>query len=113
MLMIPVHRRILMGKNTTLKQTLERTRQSKEILKQRLKTMISWGKGSEQRKDQLADCWRNIRALQDQLQQRDRQLQAQQQRFQVEQEQLQRRLRQREDTLRKILADKAQFQRHS
>uniref|UniRef100_A0A182XEC5 Uncharacterized protein n=1 Tax=Anopheles quadriannulatus TaxID=34691 RepID=A0A182XEC5_ANOQN len=104
---------ILMGKNTTLKQTLERTRQSKEILKQRLKTMISWGKGSEQRKDQLADCWRNIRALQDQLQQRDRQLQAQQQRFQAEQEQLQRRLRQREDTLRKILADKAQFQRHS
>nr|XP_040233990.2 protein Cep89 homolog [Anopheles coluzzii] len=104
---------ILMGKNTTLKQTLERTRQSKEILKQRLKTMISWDKGSEQRKDQLADCWRNIRALQDQLQQRDRQLQAQQQRFQVEQEQLQRRLRQREDTLRKILADKAQFQRHS
>uniref|UniRef100_A0A182MBI6 Uncharacterized protein n=1 Tax=Anopheles culicifacies TaxID=139723 RepID=A0A182MBI6_9DIPT len=31
-----------MGKNATLKQTLERTRQSKEILKQRLKTMIGW-----------------------------------------------------------------------
>uniref|UniRef100_A0A182P544 Uncharacterized protein n=1 Tax=Anopheles epiroticus TaxID=199890 RepID=A0A182P544_9DIPT len=104
---------ILMGKNATLKQTLERTRQSKEILKQRLKTMISWGKGSEQRKDQLEECWRNIRALQEQLQQRDLQLQAEQQRFQAEQEQLQRRLRHREDTLRKILADKAQFHRHS
>uniref|UniRef100_A0A182RB80 Uncharacterized protein n=1 Tax=Anopheles funestus TaxID=62324 RepID=A0A182RB80_ANOFN len=105
---------ILMGKNATLKQTLERTRQSKGILKQRLKTMISWGKGSEQRKDQLQECWRNIRALQEQLQQRDLQLQTLQQRFQQEQEQLQRRLRQREDTLRKILADKAQFShRHS
>uniref|UniRef100_A0A182WG24 Uncharacterized protein n=1 Tax=Anopheles minimus TaxID=112268 RepID=A0A182WG24_9DIPT len=105
---------ILMGKNATLKQTLERTRQSKEILKQRLKTMISWGKGSEQRKDQLQECWRNIRALQEQLQQRDVQLQTLQQRFQQEQDQLQRRLRQREDTLRKILADKAQFtHRHS
>ncbi|XP_052899700.1 protein Cep89 homolog [Anopheles moucheti] len=100
---------ILMGKNATLKQTLERARQSKEILKQRLKTMISWGKGSEQRKDQLQECWRNIRALQEQLQQRDLQLQTLQQRFQHEQDQLQRRLRQREDTLRKILADKAQF----
>ncbi|XP_050080441.1 protein Cep89 homolog [Anopheles maculipalpis] len=105
---------ILMGKNTTLKQTLERTRQSKEILKQRLKTMISWGKGSEQRKDQLQDAWQNIRTLQEQLQQRDLQLQTLHQRFQQEQEQLQRRLRQREDTLRKILADKAQFtHRHS
>ncbi|XP_053659489.1 protein Cep89 homolog [Anopheles marshallii] len=105
---------ILMGKNVTLKQTLERARQSKEILKQRLKTMISWGKGSEQRKDQLQECWRNIRALQEQLQQRDLQLQTLQQRFQHEQDQLQRRLRQREDTLRKILADKAQFtHRHS
>uniref|UniRef100_A0A182JVB2 Uncharacterized protein n=1 Tax=Anopheles christyi TaxID=43041 RepID=A0A182JVB2_9DIPT len=104
---------ILMGKNATLKQTLERTRQSKEILKQRLKTMLSWGKGSEQRKDQLEECWRNIRTLQDQLKQRDLQLQTQQQRFQAEQDQLQRRLRHREDTLRKILADKAQFHRQS
>uniref|UniRef100_A0A182YD91 Uncharacterized protein n=1 Tax=Anopheles stephensi TaxID=30069 RepID=A0A182YD91_ANOST len=103
---------ILMGKNATLKQTLERTRQSKEILKQRLKTMITWGKGSDQRKDQLQDAWRNIRALQEQLQQRELQLQTQQQRFQQEQEQLHRRLRQREDTLRKILADKAQFTHH-
>ncbi|XP_053669739.1 protein Cep89 homolog [Anopheles nili] len=102
---------ILMGKNTTLKQTLERTRQSKEILKQRLKTMISWGKGSEQRKDQLQECWRNIRALQAQLQQRDAQMQSLQQRYQAEHDQLQRRLRQREDTLRKILMEKAQFHR--
>ncbi|XP_050095468.1 protein Cep89 homolog isoform X2 [Anopheles aquasalis] len=102
---------ILMGKNGALKQTLERTRQSKEILKQRLKTMISWGKGSEQRKDQLQDSWRTIRALQEQLQQRDGELQTLQQRYQLEVEQLQRRLRQREETLRKILADKAQIHR--
>ncbi|XP_049546774.1 protein Cep89 homolog [Anopheles darlingi] len=102
---------ILMGKNGALKQTLERTRQSKEILKQRLKTMISWGKGSEQRKDQLQESWRTIRALQEQLQHRDGELQALQQRFQLEVEQLQRRLRQREETLRKILADKAQIHR--
>uniref|UniRef100_A0A182QS97 Uncharacterized protein n=1 Tax=Anopheles farauti TaxID=69004 RepID=A0A182QS97_9DIPT len=104
---------ILMGKNTNLKQTLERARQSKEILKQRLKTMITCGKGSEQHKNQLQDCWRNIRSLQEQLQQRDAQLHALQQRYQAEQDQLQRRLRQREDTLRKILADRAQFNRQS
>ncbi|KFB47420.1 AGAP011398-PA-like protein [Anopheles sinensis] len=102
---------ILMGKNAALKQTLERTRQSKEILKQRLKTMITWGKGSEQRKDQLQESWQTIRALQAQLQQRDGQLRSLQQRYQTEVEQLERRLRQREDTLRKILAEKAQFHR--
>uniref|UniRef100_A0A182IMR3 Uncharacterized protein n=1 Tax=Anopheles atroparvus TaxID=41427 RepID=A0A182IMR3_ANOAO len=100
---------ILMGKNAALKRTLERTRQSKEILKQRLKTMISWGKGSEQRKDQLQESWQTIRALQGQLQQRDTQFRSLQQRYQTEVDQLQRRLRQREDTLRKILGDKAQF----
>uniref|UniRef100_A0AAG5DIE7 Uncharacterized protein n=1 Tax=Anopheles atroparvus TaxID=41427 RepID=A0AAG5DIE7_ANOAO len=100
---------ILMGKNAALKRTLERTRQSKEILKQRLKTMISWGKGSEQRKDQLQESWQTIRALQGQLQQRDTQFRSLQQRYQTEVDQLQGRLRQREDTLRKILGDKAQF----
>ncbi|XP_058067162.1 protein Cep89 homolog [Anopheles bellator] len=104
---------ILMGKNAALKSTLTRARQSKEILKQRLKTMINWGKGTEQRKDQLQESWRSIKALQEQLAQRDGQLQALQQRHRTDVEQLHRRLHQREETLRKVLAGKAQFRRQT
>ncbi|KXJ79801.1 hypothetical protein RP20_CCG028051 [Aedes albopictus] len=98
-----------MEKNAALKRTLHHCRQSKEALKARLKNVVTWGKGVEQRRDQLSDAWRNVKALQDKIHQRDEQLHALQVRYSAEVEQLQRRLKQREDSLRRILEEKAQL----
>ncbi|XP_055625703.1 protein Cep89 homolog [Toxorhynchites rutilus septentrionalis] len=100
---------VLVEKNTSLKQSLERIRQSKEVLKTRLKKMITWSKSVEQRRDQWQDSWRSVKALQDKVRQRDEQLQALQAQYRSEVDQLQRRLRHREDTLRNVLGEKAQF----
>lgn len=100
---------VLMEKNTALKRSLHHCRQSKEALKTRLKNVVTWGKGVEQRKDQLTDAWRNVKTLQEKIRQRDEQLHALQVRYGAEVEQLQRRLKQREDSLRRILEEKAQF----
>ncbi|XP_065091957.1 protein Cep89 homolog [Ochlerotatus camptorhynchus] len=100
---------ILMEKNAALKQSLQHCRQSKEVLKTRLKHVVTWGKGVEQRRDQLTDAWHNVKALQEKIRQRDEQLHALQVQYRSEVEQLQRRLKQREDSLRRILEEKAQF----
>ncbi|XP_055597020.1 protein Cep89 homolog [Uranotaenia lowii] len=97
----------LMEKNSALRQSLSRTRQSKEVLKSRLKNMITWGRNVEQRRDQLQDSWKSVRALEERIRQREEQLQNLQAHHRLEVDQLQRRLKQREDSLRRILEDKA------
>lgn len=103
-----------MEKNAAIRQSLERAKQSKEVLKARLKNMVTWGKGVEQQQQQhkrsqppaSGESWRE---LQERIRQREEQLQLLQVRHVEEIGQLQRRLKQREDTLRRVLAEKAQF----
>ncbi|XP_055531313.1 protein Cep89 homolog [Wyeomyia smithii] len=102
---------VLMDKSTALKQSLYRTRQSKDALKSRLKNMATWSKNVEQRHDQPHDYWPSIKALQAKIAERDQQLQALQVRHAAEMGQLQRRLLHREDSLRRILEEKAHFRK--
>ncbi|XP_062565831.1 protein Cep89 homolog [Armigeres subalbatus] len=99
----------LMEKNAALKQSLHHCRQSKEALKARLKNVVTWGKGVEQRRDQLSDAWRHTKALEDKIRHRDEQLHSLHVQYGAQVEQLQRRLKQREDSLRRILEEKAQY----
>uniref|UniRef100_A0A8D8DQ56 (northern house mosquito) hypothetical protein n=1 Tax=Culex pipiens TaxID=7175 RepID=A0A8D8DQ56_CULPI len=99
-----------MEKNAALRQSMERAKQSKEVLKARLKNMVTWGKGVEQHKrSQPPASGESWRELQERIRQREEQLQLLQVRHVEEIGQLQRRLKQREDTLRRVLAEKAQF----
>ncbi|KAL1379498.1 hypothetical protein pipiens_014857 [Culex pipiens pipiens] len=102
---------VLMEKNAALRQSLERAKQSKEVLKARLKNMVTWGKGVEQqhKRSQPPASGESWRELQERIRQREEQLQLLQVRHVEEIGQLQRRLKQREDTLRRVLAEKAQF----
>lgn len=98
-----------MEKNAALRQSLERAKQSKEVLKARLKNMVTWGKGVEHKRSQPPASGESWRELQERIRQREEQLQLLQVRHVEEIGQLQRRLKQREDTLRRVLAEKAQF----
>ncbi|XP_039432680.1 protein Cep89 homolog [Culex pipiens pallens] len=100
---------VLMEKNAALRQSLERAKQSKEVLKARLKNMVTWGKGVEHKRSQPPASGESWRELQERIRQREEQLQLLQVRHVEEIGQLQRRLKQREDTLRRVLAEKAQF----
>uniref|UniRef100_A0A8D8JEZ4 (northern house mosquito) hypothetical protein n=1 Tax=Culex pipiens TaxID=7175 RepID=A0A8D8JEZ4_CULPI len=101
-----------MEKNAALRQSMERAKQSKEVLKARLKNMVTWSKGVEQqqhKRSQPPASGESWRELQERIRQREEQLQLLQVRHVEEIGQLQRRLKQREDTLRRVLAEKAQF----
>ncbi|XP_058835371.1 protein Cep89 homolog [Topomyia yanbarensis] len=100
---------VLMEKTSTLKQSLHHVKQSKEILKTRLKNMVTWGKSVEHRRGQLQDSWRSVKSLQDKIRVREGQLQELQARHIQEVSYLQRKLKQREDSLRRILEEKTHF----
>ncbi|XP_058464686.1 protein Cep89 homolog isoform X2 [Malaya genurostris] len=103
--------KVLMEKNSSLKQSLHHLRQSKELLKTRLKNMITWGKSVEQQRGQSQDCRRSVLALQDKIRERDGQLQHLQMRHIAEVNQMQRKLKQREDSLRRVLEEKTHFRK--
>ncbi|XP_053688894.1 protein Cep89 homolog [Sabethes cyaneus] len=103
---------VLMDKSRALKQSLHRSKQSKEALKARLKSVAGSSRNVEQQqREPPRDYWPTIKALQAKILERDQQLQGLQIRHAAEINQLQRRLQQREDSLRKVLEEKVQFRK--
>ena len=81
-------------------------RQSKEVLKSRLHNLMTWGKGFEAKKEHLKNSMKNVKILQEQVQQKDAQIHAIQIKYAAEIDGLKRKLKQREDCLRKVLEDR-------
>lgn len=98
---------ILNEKNHTLRQNLHHIRNSREILKSRLKKSLICEKNLEGEQSQIKNTWSDLNKVQGFIHQKEAQIQTMQMRHVTEIEQIKRKLQQRDETLKKVLNDKA------
>ncbi|XP_063697205.1 protein Cep89 homolog [Culicoides brevitarsis] len=99
---------LLAEKYSGLKTNIHRIRQSKEMLRTRLKAVIAWGKNLEDGKGKVQANWNDLNQVEMLLAQKQSQVQAIQAKHRSEVDELQRKLKSREETLHKILKEKTE-----
>lgn len=98
------HYRIFEKKVEKLRHKFQRLQQSRELIKSRLRTAITWNRKVEAAAKTLS--WQDLRKIEQLLVQKESQLQQARVQYQNELEKLQRKLHRRDETLRKILLNK-------
>lgn len=87
-----------------LRHKFQRLQQSREMIKSRLRTAITWNRKVEAAAKTIS--WQDLRKIEQLLIQKESQLQQLRIQYQNEVEKLQRKLHRRDETLRKILLNK-------
>uniref|UniRef100_A0A336MVC3 CSON008177 protein n=1 Tax=Culicoides sonorensis TaxID=179676 RepID=A0A336MVC3_CULSO len=99
---------MLAEKYAGLKTNIVRIRQSKEMLRTRMKAVVAWGKSLEEGKGKVQANWNDLNQVEALLAQKQSQVNAMQAKHRSEVDELERKLKNREETLHKILKEKTE-----
>lgn len=93
-------------KNAALKQNLYRIRRSRESLRRRLKTALTFTTEVEGSKTQIKETWHDLNSIDAILSKKEMEIQQMQRDYKLQIERMRRKLMNRDETLKKVLQDR-------